>query len=155
MSRARALGALTGAALVLAVAGVVWAAGRHDGGAPRAAAARAVAPRLLTPTAFERRTGVRVVRVAVSGGGGLVDVRYEVLDAAAAAGLHDAAPPELVDERTGVVVRHLFMGHSHAGPLKAARTYFLLFDNPGTLVRRGTRVTVQLGAARLAHVRVE
>lgn len=60
-----------------------------------------------------------------------------------------------MDERTGVVVNELFMGHSHHGQLKPAQTYYLIFNNPGNLVRRGGRVTVQLGAARLAHVPVQ
>jgi hypothetical protein len=155
MRRPRLLGALTGAALVLVVVAGLRLA-RHDEAAGARAGAAPAPPRTLSPAAFQQRTGVRLVRVAVSGGGGLVDVRYEVLDPTVAASIHDAGrPPELVDERTGVVVRDLFMGHSHGGAYKAAQTYFLLFDNPGTLVRRGTRVTVQLGAARLAHVRVE
>jgi hypothetical protein len=149
------LGALTGAALVLAVIAGVALTGHSGAGGARASAAP-VSPRLLSPAAFQRRTGVRVVRVAVSGGGGLVDLRYQILDPSAAASIHDAAArPELVDERTGVVVRNLFMGHSHNDRFKAAQTYFLLFDNPGSLVRRGTRVTVQLGSGRLAHVGVE
>jgi hypothetical protein len=155
MRRVRLLGALTGAAIVLAVVGG-YELTRHDDVAGARAGAARVPARLSSPADFQRRTGVRIVRVAVSGGGGLLDVRYLVLDPTAAAAIHDkTTPPELVDERTGVVVRDLFMGHSHHGRFKAAETYFLLFDNPGTLVRRGSRVTVQLGAARLAHVRVE
>jgi len=95
------------------------------------------------------------VRVAVSGGGGLVDLRYQVLDPDAAASIHDLRrPPQLVDERTGVLVSGLLMGHSHKGGLNPAQTYYLVFENPGSLVRRGGRVTVQLGAARVAHVPV-
>jgi ribosome biogenesis SPOUT family RNA methylase Rps3 len=110
---------------------------------------------LLSNPAFERRIGVRIVRVAVSGGGGLVDLRYQVLDPDAAASIHDAAtPPQLVDEPTGVLVGGLLMDHSHKGRMNAAQTYYLVFDNPGSLVRRGSRVTVQLGAARVAHVPV-
>ena len=53
-----------------------------------------------------------------------------------------------------MVADQLLMGHSHHGRLKPAQTYYLIFDNPGALVRRGGRVTVRLGPARLAHVRV-
>jgi UDP-2,3-diacylglucosamine pyrophosphatase LpxH len=59
-----------------------------------------------------------------------------------------------VDESTHVVVDELLMGHSHKGALKPAQTYYLVFNNPGDLVRAGTRVTVQLGSARIAHVPV-
>jgi hypothetical protein len=154
-TRTRMLGALSGA--VLALGGIAaYEVPRHlgDGGSPERA--RVVAnPPVLSAAGFQRRSGVRIVRVAVSGGGGLVDLRYQVLDPNAAAAVHDQAnPPELVDERTGVVVDSLFMGHSHKGRLKAAQTYYLIFDNPGSLVHRGTRVTVRLGAARIAHVPV-
>jgi hypothetical protein len=152
-TRARVLGGVTGAALVLvAIAG--YQLTRHSDAAP--ARPRAVAPpALLSRAAFEHRSGVHIVRVSVSGAGGLVDLRYQVLDPDAAASVHDAAtPPQLVDERTGVLVSGLFMGHSHQGRLNRAQTYYLVFDNPGSLVHRGTRVTVQLGAARVAHVPV-
>jgi hypothetical protein len=152
-TRARILGAATGAAIVL----VAIAAHEvpHQLGASRARAQVRANPPLLPAAGFQRTTGVRIVRVAVSGGGGLVDLRYQVIDPDRAASLHDAGnPPEVVDERTGVVVDSLFMGHSHQGRLHAAETYYLIFDNPGNLVRRGTRVTVRLGAARVAHVPV-
>ena len=152
-TRARVLGGATGAAVVLLAIGG-YQLTRHSAAAP--ARPRAVAPPPLVPkAAFERRSGVRIVRVSVSGAGGLVDLRYQVLDPDAAASIHDAAtPPELVDERTGLLVNSLFMGHSHEGRLNRAHTYYLLFDNPGSLVHRGARVTVQLGAARVAHVLV-
>jgi hypothetical protein len=152
--RVRVVGAVTGAALVLTGIGLYELAG-HPGGTgarPRAAAV----PPLLSKAAFQRRSGVRIVRVAITGGGGLVDLRYQVLDPQAATSIHDVAtPPQLVDEGTSVLVDRLFMGHSHHGRLKPAQTYYLIFDNPGSLVHRGTRVTVQLGAARLAHVPVQ
>jgi hypothetical protein len=152
-TRARLLGAVTGVAVMLA-AGAGYQLTRRSDAAPTRA--RVAAPTPLLPRAtFEQRSGVHITRVAVTGGGGLVDLRYLVLDPDAAASVHDAAtPPQLVDERTGVLVNGLFMGHSHQGPLKAAQTYYLVFDNPGSLVHHGTRVTVQLGAARLAHVPV-
>jgi hypothetical protein len=154
-TRVRVVGAVTGAALVVAGVGGYELA-NPSGGAPDAGAARPVSTPLLSKARFQVRSGVRIVRVAVSGAGGLVDLRYQVLDPDAAASVHDkTTPPDLVDERTGVVVNELLMCHSHKGRLKAAQTYYLIFTNPGNLVRRGTRVTVQLGAARLAHVPVQ
>jgi hypothetical protein len=152
-TRARALGATVGAVVML-VAIAAYELPRATGGS-RARTRAAVPAPLLAPAAFERRSGVRIVRVAASGAGGLVDLRFQVLDPDTAAAIHDAAkPPEIVDERTGVVVNSLLMGHSHTGRFKAARTYYLIFENPGDLVRRGTRVTVRLGPARVAHVPV-
>jgi len=150
--RVRLLGAATGVALILGGAGA-YSLIRSSGFA--GARPQAVAP-LLSRAEFERRSGVRIVRVAITGDGGLIDLRYEVIDSDAADSIHDrVSPPQLVDERTGVLVNELFMGHMHHGQLKAAEKYYLIFNNPGSLLRPGTRVTVQLGAARLAHVPVQ
>lgn len=151
-ARIRMLGAATGAGVVLLAAGATYELTRHDDGASARPKAK-VGARLLSPAAFRRTSGVEIVRVAVSGDGGLIDLRYRVLDPNAAASIHDATP-RLVDERTNVLVNELFMGHSHQGRLKAAQSYYLIFNNPGNLVHRGSRVTVQLGAARVAHVPV-
>jgi hypothetical protein len=156
-SRVWILGLVTGVVLVVGpVLGYEMAS--SSGGSRRDEVAKPPAIQsspLLPMAGFEARSGVRIVRVAVTGDGGLVDLRYQVLDPNAATSVHDKeTPPDLVDERTGVVVKDLFMGHSHHGPLKAAQSYYLLFENPGNLVRRGSRVTVQLGAARVAHIPV-
>ena len=148
----RAVGLVLGAALVLAAIAAYNLSHRSGTAAARPHAA---AP-LVSNAEFQRRTGVRIVRVTATAAGGLVDLRYQVLDANAADSIHDPdTPPEMVDERTHVVVNDLFMGHSHHGQLKVAHTYYLIFNNPGNLLQAGTRVTVQLGAARTAHVPVQ
>jgi hypothetical protein len=113
-------------------------------------------PPVVSAAGLLQRSGVRIVRVTVSGDGGLVDLRYQVADSDKAAALHDPAnPPLVVDERTGGVVSRLFMGHTHSQPPKVGLTYYLIFENPGDLVRAGKMVSVQLGDARVAHVRVQ
>jgi hypothetical protein len=146
----RALGAVTGAALVL----VAVLAIRTDRSSPQPKTH--ALPAVVSAAGLLERSGVRVVRVAASGGGGLLDLRFQVVDPERAAAVHDAdTPPALVDERTGGAIAGLFMGHSHHGWFKAGVTYYLVFENPGTLVRRGDRVSVVLGPARLQHVRVQ
>jgi hypothetical protein len=151
--RVRLLGALAGAGCAL---GIVLLAG-GDGDAPSAAprpGPRAL-PAAVGPAELARRAGVRVVRVAATGGGGLLDLRYQVVEPDAAAAVHDAdTPPALVDEASGRVLGSLLMGHMHKGRPKAGRSYYLIFLNPGDVVRRGARVSVVLGDARLEHVRV-
>jgi hypothetical protein len=155
-SRLPLLGFLSGALLVVVVAAlVVWL--------PRSSGGDAKAARGAVPAAWERpavsaaglaeRSGVKLSQVAVTGGGGLIDLRYQVVDPDKADALHDQrTPPALVDERTGLVVNQLFMDHSHHGVLKAGVTYYLVFDNPGNWVRRGSMVTVLLGDAEVQHV---
>jgi hypothetical protein len=95
--------------------------------------------------------GVRVVRVAVTARGGLVDLRYQVLDADKALVVHELAPA-LVDEKTGGMVDTLFMGHRHGDKPKAGLSYPLLFVNRGGLIEPGRAVTVRLGGQSLQHV---
>jgi hypothetical protein len=100
-------------------------------------------------------SGVQITRVAVTGGGGLVDLRFKVVDPDRANSLHDArTPPAVVDEQTGLVVHDLLMNHAHSGPYKAGITYYLVFNNPGNWVHRGGKVTVLLGNAQVEHVKV-
>jgi len=101
------------------------------------------------------RSGVKLTQVAVTGAGGLIDLRYQVIDPNKAAGLHDpATPPAVVDEQTGVVAHDLLMGHSHTAPFVFGETYYLVFDNPGNLVQRGAYVTILLGGVQVEHVLV-
>ena len=153
----RLLGALTGAGLVVAALGgylLVQQLVGGPGGAARPEAASEKAPPVVSAAGLEQRNGVRITHVALSGGGGLVDLRYQVVDPDKAAILHSTAP-ELVDEKTFAVVDRPFMGHNHTGAFHAGQTYFVLFENPGNLVQRGTRVTVVLGGLRVPHVAVE
>ena len=66
-----------------------------------------------------------------------------------------STPPAIVDETTGVVVNSLLMGHSHSREFKTGVTYYLVFENPGNLVQRGSRVSVLLGDAQVQHVPVQ
>ena len=150
----RVLGAVTGAALAIAVVAGYELSRSSDEADVQALVAGS--PPLLSKAAFQAKVGVRITRVSVTGDGGLLDLRFQVLDPRAAASIHDAStPPQLVDESTGVVVSQLLMGHMHTGKMNPGQTYYLLFNNPGNLVRRGGSVTVQLGSARLADVAVE
>jgi hypothetical protein len=168
--KTRLLGALLGAGLV-ALGLVVWSQLWGPTTAhPAATPAAATPPPATTPTqvvaagvptvvdeaGLELTDGVRLLYVAVSADGGLVDMRYQVVDADKAAKLHSgAALTEIVDERSGVVVNNLFMGHTHSGTPHDGQTEFLLFENPGNMVQTGGKVTVVLGTVRLPHVPVE
>ena len=110
----------------------------------------------VTASGLAERSGVRLVRVAVTGGGGLLDLRYQVVDPSKAVAVHEArTPPAIIDERTGLVLNRLLMGHAHHGQLKPAVSYYLIFENTGNWVRRGSEVTVLLGDAQVEHVVVK
>ena len=110
----------------------------------------------VSASGLAERSGVRLIRVAVTGGGGLLDLRYQVVDPSKAVAVHEArTPPAIIDERTGLVDDRLLMGHAHHGLLKPAVSYYLIFENTGNWVRHGSEVTVLLGDAQVEHVIVK
>jgi hypothetical protein len=152
------LGAATGAGLV-AAGFAAYALLVRTGGDDRVSASPPQAvvekiPPIVSAAGLAQRNGIRIVHVALTGAGGLVDLRFQVLDSDKAASIH-GAPPEMVDERTGAVVDQLLMGHSHKGALHVGQTYYLIFENPGDFVHHGSRVTVELGGLRVRHVAVQ
>jgi hypothetical protein len=111
---------------------------------------------IVTEEGLVEKSGVRIVYVAVTGGGGLIDLRYQVVDPDKANAVHDANnPPTLVDEATGLVVNQLLMGHLHTRTFTAGQTYYLIFENPGNIVQSGNKVSVLLGDAEVDHVTVK
>jgi hypothetical protein len=154
------LGLAAGVVLVLVVAATVSWIGRATGGSAGDGAASSVArvnPAWARPAVpadgLAERSGVRITRVAVSGEGGLVDLRFQVVNADLAGALHDpATPPAVVDEASGLVLKNLLMDHAHTRPFQPGVTYYLVFENPGNWVHSGSEVTVLLGDAQVEHV---
>ena len=152
----KVLGILTGVALV-AGALTAWSLySTHKDqsvAAPAAVAEIAWGRTAVDKDGLAERSGVRLTQVAVTGGGGLIDLRFQVLDPNRANSLHDAStPPAVIDEKSGLVVRDLLMSHAHTGKYTAGETYYLVFENPGNWIRRGANVTVLLGPAQVDHV---
>jgi len=157
--RARRDGLVVGALLTVTAAGlvVIWptsSSGGHDHGESKVPVSWARP--VVSDTGLAARSGVRITHVATTGGGGLVDLRYEVVDPDAAAALHGAStPPAIVDEESGLIVQDLLMGHSHSGSFKAGVSYYYVFIDPVNWVHRGDKVTVLLGDAQVEHVVVK
>ncbi|MGW6194606.1 hypothetical protein ACWF0M_00530 [Kribbella sp. NPDC055110] len=150
---ARVLGAATGIVLVAAAATGWLLHNDQSSAGPAPVAQIAWGRTAVDANGLAERSGVRVTQVAVTGGGGLLDLRFQVLDPNRANSLHDAAtPPAVIDEATGLVVQDLLMSHAHTGKYTAGETYYLVFENPGNWVRRGAKVSVLLGPAQVEHV---
>ena len=151
--RARLAGVLLGVGVVtLGVLGL-WQPGFRDDSAPATAAPVAWSRPAVSADGLPGRSGVRITRVAVTGGGGLLDLRFRVLDPDKAHVLHGpATPPAVVDERSGLILDRLLMGHAHGDAFRAATTYYLIFENTGNWVHRGSKVAVLLGDAEVDHV---
>lgn len=105
--------------------------------------------------AFEEETGIRLIRVAMTAGGGMLDFQYQVVDPDKALIVHDDDnPPALIEESTGWLFATPF--HDHAfRELHTAVTYHELITNGDGLLNRGSKVTLTVGEARLEHVPVQ
>jgi len=111
----------------------------------------------VTREGMAARYGVDVNLVAVTAAGGLVELRYQVVDADKASPiLHDAdLAPALVDEESGKTLVMSAPPHRHSGRLQLGATYFFLLANANNALHEGDRVTLVIGDARLEHIPVQ
>jgi hypothetical protein len=103
--------------------------------------------------AVEVRWGVRITRVGVTADGGLVDVRFLIIDPEKALVMLQAVEnvPILIAEDSGKrIVSAAMMPPRH--DLVAGRTGFILYRDTGGAIRPGTSVTVRFGDLVLEHV---
>lgn len=109
-----------------------------------------------SPTRFTAITGLDVLWVAESGDGGILDLRYRVVDEKqASAHEHHQSVPAIIDLESGRALTTQWMGHAHpVDSFQPDRNYWMLFLNPAELVKRGDLVAVRLGRARLTGLRV-
>ncbi|RMG90432.1 MAG: hypothetical protein D6706_19645 [Chloroflexi bacterium] len=142
-------------ALILALVGLlIWMAVTQfghiiTGNRPQSAAE-------LPQTTFTEATGVRIMLVAITAGGGMIDLRYQIADPDKAVIVHDEEnPPTIIDERTGKVISRPWHDHAHDQDLHTAVTYYELILNPDGLIRPGQTVTIRIGNAELKHVPVQ
>jgi hypothetical protein len=100
------------------------------------------------------RYGIHFDLLAVTAAGGLVELRYQVVDPDKAAPLvHDPdLSPALVVEKTGATLVMQSPPHRHGTDLELGGTYFFLLANTRSAIDKGDRVTVIIGDARLEHV---
>jgi hypothetical protein len=102
---------------------------------------------------FERNWGVDVVGVRRISSGFMLRFDYRVVDPERAAALTDRkARPYLIDDATQTALAVPAMENigelRQVAPLEAGRTYFVIFGNPGGLVKRGGKVTLVVGNFR-------
>jgi|GEM_PF-476165 len=110
----------------------------------------------LAQQTFIDQTGVRIVLVALSAGGGMIDLRYQVIDPDKALIVHDEDTPiTIIDEASGAALKTLWMDHGHERELHAGVTYPNLILNVGGVLKPGSRVMIAIGDARLEGVIVQ
>jgi hypothetical protein len=102
---------------------------------------------------IEEKFGVRFTFLAITAEGGMVELRYRVIDEGKAAnfGHYTETAPMLVSEDTGEVVDVTIMGlHNHR--VEPGRTYYVLYRNTGGALKSGRPVTIAIGNYELEHV---
>ncbi len=135
-------------AAVLAAGLWLW---QRDGGADALAGTEPV-----TASVLEERFGARIDLVGLLAVGGLVELRFEVVDKDKAAMLfhHGEHAPRLVVPASGKVLRTA-QGMAHKLTLKDGASYFIFYANSGSAVHEGSEISVAIGDVRLDHVEVQ
>lgn len=143
-------GMLAGALVAVALASPGSAPAASDGKAARQTAEEWRARR---GPYFLRNWGIDIIGVHPVSSGYMLRFDYRVVDPERAAVLRDrTARPYLIDERTRTALAIPAMENvgelRQVAPLEADRTYFMIFGNPGKLVKPGSRVTLVAGPFR-------
>ena len=110
---------------------------------------RAADARVVSSETFEAAYGVRFDLVGVTAAGGLVDLRFTVVDSEKASHLFhdDTTSPMLYLQGSGSVLR-MKHGMIHRLNLVTGGRYFVLFSNAGGVVQAGTSVSVVIDDLR-------
>jgi hypothetical protein len=155
--RALLLGGVVAIALAAMVLGIL--AVRHAGPFAQGASAPATGA-VPQSAAVESQFGIRLVGIDITASGGMIQLRYQVLDLDKAEALHPAA-----NEAPVVVVvgsdGHEYLdpgiaGHTHVAGVAAAGSYDrILLANARGGVHAGDRVTVRFGDLELTGVPVD
>jgi hypothetical protein len=105
--------------------------------------------------------GVEIIAVRLSAAGGLLDLRYRVLDVDKAKPLMDTAvPAQIVDPRTGsagTVPMDEKVGslRQNASRLRPGQVLAVLFGNPERALKKGDKVNLRLGGWEIAGLSIQ
>ncbi len=133
--------------VVALLAAVGWRVASRLGGQP--------AYRVPQNAAMESALGVRFSQAALVADGGIVELSYTVLDAAAAATFQNDTlhPPTLRSEQGGATLtRTALMKQAHT--LRPGQTYYILYLDITGAVHSGGSLEIKAAGQRLAHVPV-
>ncbi len=109
----------------------------------------------LDQSAFAGATGVWIEHVTMIGGGGLLEIRYRILDVDKSEIVHDTVNPPRLVTSDGFEIRFQRHDHSHDDDNRLGATYSEQLVNLGSVVSRGDTVTVIVGTYNLEGVVVQ
>jgi hypothetical protein len=101
---------------------------------------------------IEERYGIRFTGLNVVAKGGLIDLRYRVVDAGKAKnfGHYTETSPMIIAADGRQVEVTIMMLHNHR--VEGGRIYYILFRNTDNAIKPGEKVTIQLDDLRLEKV---
>lgn len=109
---------------------------------------------VISAQTLAERFGLQITRIAVSGGGGIIDLRYRVLDKDKAA--HVLDDPDnglyLIVEESGTTLVQPGKAMKHNSQLRNNMTYYSFYPNTQNVVQPGTPVAVAFGSVRVEPV---
>ncbi len=101
---------------------------------------------------IESEYGIRIQRVSVIGDGGIVEIRYQLIDADLADVIHQDTV-EYGDEFPQIIAENITLSiptfHHHGGDLVTGREFSILYANADGSIQPGDVVTVKIGDEQL------
>lgn len=114
---------------------------------------------VISAQTLEERFGVQIRLLGVTAAGGMIDLRYKVIDKDKAAFLvgEGSAPPLLIAEESGVTLAldNSTHGMKHNTRLETDQIYFHFFPNTQNAVKPGSLVTIVFGTVRLTPIKAQ
>jgi len=104
---------------------------------------------------FAGGTGIWIEHVSIIGGGGLIEIRYRILDVDKSEVVHDTVNPPRLVTSDGLELRLQRMDHGHDRDNRLGTTYNEQLVNQGGQLQRGETVTVHVGEFELPGVVVQ
>lgn len=129
----------------------------------RAVAVSVAHPAAAVPSSpvVEAAWGIRFTNVMVLADNGGVELRYQVIDDAKAAKIHQGAqmsnelPSITVEGTNSTVAPSAVLMHFHHGDATAGRTYSIIYGNAGGVVSSGEFVTIVMkDGLTIKHIQV-
>ena len=109
-------------------------------------------PQLPQPSALETQYGIQITQIGLTASGGLVDVRFKILDAVKARtllGNPANAPMLIAGDKPPLMAPHSAM---RGARFSQGQVFYILYPNLRSAIKPGVEVTVAMGEARLGPV---